>query len=57
MSKNIIILREDIESAVKTVIADKNFWPGNVPPVSIEQLINWLLKDVVDYYKSSKEGQ
>ena len=36
------------------MISDKQFWPGNCPPIDVNQFITWAISDYIDYYNSFK---
>lgn len=42
--------------ALNEVISDCNFWPGSVPPKSVNQVLVWLCDDLIDYYQQYKGG-
>lgn len=52
MSKHCTSLPDNLEIKCLTLISDKAFWPGQVPPKDIDQLVKWLVEDLIDYYDS-----
>ena len=38
------------------VMKDKSFWPGRVIPKSTEELVRWMIDDLIDYYLPYKKG-
>lgn len=52
----LVNLSQSQVDSLNNLIQDQGFWPGYMAPAGIDQLVGWIVDDLLDYYRSYKKG-
>lgn len=50
--KYIIDTTDDQNSVLLQMMTDRSYWPGGIPPTTVDELLIWAVDDYVDDYQS-----